>query len=446
MILPEVMLGLLHLCSLFFAVHAVMYSRSPQGAIGWAVSLLIIPLVALPAYLLLGRSKFVGYAKAGSGLALPLDDALQTCHRVLEPWQSPLPGSWPQLHRLNAQLHELQSTRSNDIRLLIDGAATFDAIFEAIQHARQTILVQFYIVRDDRIGRELRSRLIQKAAEGVRVYFLYDRIGSHGLPHTFLRTMETAGIQTAAFGSSRHLINPFQINFRNHRKLVIIDGATAFTGGLNVGDEYLGKNPRFGPWRDTHVKITGPSALDLQICFLEDWFWATGQTPALPWSPAPAREADQLVYTLKSGPADELEVCALLLIDAIASARKRFWVASPYFVPDHGILSTLQLAALRGVDVRILLPGMPDHLLPYLTSYTYYPSLRKAGVKVFRMKEGFMHQKVALIDDSLASVGTVNMDYRSLLLNFELTVFSPDRAFCMEVEAMLREDFSRSHP
>jgi len=250
-------------------------------------------------------------------------------------------------------------------------------------------------------------------------------------------------VRVEGFKTTRGRGNRFQLNFRNHRKLVIADGREALTGGLNVGDEYLGRSKRFGPWRDTDVRVRGPSVLAAQLAFVEDWYWATDEVPHLSWTPN-AFDSNQRALMLATGPADEAERCSLAFIRAVNSARSRLWISSPYFVPDLAVLTALQLAALRGVEVRVLLPCHTDHLLPMLSSFSYYESLASSGIELWSYQPGFLHQKALLVDDQLSAIGSINVDYRSFHLNFELVVMVADKGFAGQVEAMMNEDFARS--
>jgi cardiolipin synthase len=224
---------------------------------------------------------------------------------------------------------------------------------------------------------------------------------------------------------------------------VVIDGAVAFVGGHNVGEEYLGRGTKFSSWRDTHIRIEGPAVLPLQGIFCADWAWATGALPTIS-IPELSAVGKSDVLIVPSGPADPYERCTLLFLEAITRAQERVWIASPYFVPDESILRGLQLAAMRGVDVRVLLPEKADHLMVWLASFSYVPEVTAVGVKVYRYTEGFLHQKVFLVDDTLSAVGTANLDNRSLRLNFEVTALVYDRAFCGQVAQMLSADFARS--
>ncbi|MEN9576437.1 MAG: Major cardiolipin synthase ClsA [Verrucomicrobiota bacterium] len=435
-------LALVHGLGLLHAVHAVLKVRSPQGAIGWALALVSFPYAAVPLYWIFGRSKFIGYRHARPEADTPLDRVAAEAFAALTSLRADLLPDAPPA-KLRHSLPLFPATRGNAVTVLRDGAETFPALFDAIERAERYLLVQFFIVRDDRLGRELVQRLVARARAGVRVCFLFDEVGCHALPGGFFSELRAAGARVEPFRTTRGRGNRFQLNFRNHRKLLVADGRLALTGGLNVGVEYNGETARFGPWRDTHARVTGPAVQALQMPFVEDWHWATGEILALDWQPALAATPGMTVQVLATGPADDLDVCALTFLRLINSARRRLWLASPYFVPDPAVLAALQLAALRGVDVKVMLPDRPDHWLPYLSSFSYYDALDQAGIELHRYTAGFLHQKVALVDDDLASVGSINVDYRSFHLNFELALLVADADFARAVAAMLEADFGR---
>lgn len=434
----------LHAVGLLHALHAILYVRTSQGAIAWAISLATFPGLAVPLYWVFGRSRFHGYVKARRLGNLEINHiAWDVLNRVAE-FRPVLDNTEHQSLVAFERLAKLPCTKGNDIRLLVDGPAAFDAMFEAIGRAKRYIVLQFFIVHDDELGRELKRRLLEKAGQGVKVFFLYDGVGSHALPPSYISELRSAGVEMKPFRAKIGRKNRFQINFRNHRKITIVDGREAYVGGLNVGDEYMGRNPRFGPWRDTHVRIEGPAVQCLQVAFLEDWYWAVRQVPDLEWVPQAASREDRALLALPTGPADDVETCSLFFVHAINAACRRIWITSPYFVPDSAVQEALQLAVLRGVDVRILLPLKPDHVFVYLCAFWYVERMRRAGVKLYRYVPGFMHQKVMLIDDLAASVGTANLDNRSFRLNFELTVLALDKSFAADVERMLEHDFARA--
>ena len=267
------------------AVHAVMSVRTPQGSIAWAVSLVTFPYVSVPAYWVFGRDKFQGYVLARQN---ELDNLSSI---ILHANQNLAEVSVDGVHnsgavRLAETLARSPLTNGNLVELLIDGDATFNSIFAGIDAAQKYVLVQFYIVKDDTLGRQLQERLIAAADRGVNVLFLYDEIGSLGLSSAFRQKLISAGIDVRPFHTRKGLGNRFQLNFRNHRKTVVVDGKVAWIGGHNVGDEYVGADPTFGDWRDTHVRLEGPAAIGAQLAFVEDWRWASDSMPEnLNWVP-----------------------------------------------------------------------------------------------------------------------------------------------------------------
>ena len=443
--LPELIalvLSLLYLCGIIAAIDALLTARTPQGAIAWSLFLVMFPVLGLPFYLIFGGRKFSGYVNARRDENLPLQRKVQEVVAELpSTFQAEFKADESDLEVFERLAH-MPFLAHNQSRLLIDGEATFEAIFNGIRSAREYILVQFFIVKNDILGRQLQQALINKAKEGVTIYFFYDAVGCHALPSSYITALKNAGINTSPFsGSSHGGGHVFRINFRNHRKIVVVDGHTAYVGGLNVGDEYMGKHPRLTPWRDTHMEIKGPAVLAIQLAFQEDWYWMKHEM--LPVSiPQVCNETlSERVLVMPTGPADELETCSLLFSEIIHRAKKRVWIVSPYFVPDGAVISALQLAALRGVDVRIMLPENPDHKLVYLASFAFLEETVPVGIKVYRYVEGFLHQKVFLVDDNLAGVGTANLDNRSFRLNFEITILTYDSNFAVSVESMLKNDF-----
>jgi cardiolipin synthase len=436
--------GFIHFSGVVSALHAAVRTRTAQGAVAWSISLVTFPYVALPLYWVFGRGKFHGYVAARrSGdlhihdIAAALQERVEHGHRV------PLPPTAVS-QRVFERLAGMPFSHGNAIEVLKNGEAAFGAMFAAIDTAESYLLIQVYILRDDDLGRDLKTRLMRRAEEGLRVYLLYDEIGSHGLPRAFVRDLRTAGVEVRPFGTTQGPVNRFQLNFRNHRKILIADGRVAFVGGLNFGDEYLGRNAAMGAWRDTHLRAEGPVIQAIQLAFVEDWFWAARAVPELNWIPRSAPGGRYRVLALPTGPADLRDSCELFVLEALRSARRRVWIASPYFVPDEQIVSALELARLRGVEIRILLPQRADRMLVQMASFGYYPMAERTGIEFYRYLPGFLHQKVLLVDDDLAALGTANLDNRSFRLNFELSLVVWDEAFAGEVDAMLRADFALS--
>lgn len=427
------------------ALHALFTVRTSQGAVAWAVSLIFMPVLTLVPYLIFGRNKFSAYIKARRQVDMEMHSVTQSTN--WRSWIKEVIKDNPDQRYASIQafyqLTGMPLLANNKINLLINGQETFNALFVALRKAEKVVLMEFFIVNDDALGRALQHELIQCVKRGVQVYFLYDRVGSIRLPKRYVRTLKEAGVNVASFSTRASFINRFQWNFRCHRKITIIDGSTAFVGGLNVGVEYLGQKPPLSPWRDTHIELQGAIVTCLQETFAEDWYWANRTLPQLLFQTSFPKEGVACI-SIPSGPADDQETCSLFFIEALNSATKRIWITSPYFVPDEAVWSALRLAVLRGVDVRILLPSRKDHLFVYLASVLYSVEAVRMGIKIFNYTEGFVHQKVVLVDDDVAAIGSANLDNRSFRLNFEVMVLTISEAFNKEVEDMLIKDFAAS--
>ena len=417
---------------------AITTARTPQGSVAWVVFLVSFPPLAVPLFLILGRRRYPGYviARTDSARAVREIDAFGAAHPPHAP-VSPMA-------RAMEKLAHLPLVSGNDVDLLIDGEETFAAIFAAIDAAQRYVLVQFYILRSDGAGQALADRLKAAAGRGVTVRLLFDAVGSNALPRRFLNEMRAAGVDVVNPDEIRGPTSRLEINFRNHRKAVIVDGQTGFIGGFNVGDEYLGKSEKFGPWRDTFARVTGPIVAQMQLVFLEDWHFATRDLlEDLDWSPRRA-DADMNALILATGPGDATETGALFFFNAITSARTRVWLASPYFVPDIDILSAIKMAALRGVDVRILVPHVIDHKMPWLAAFGYFDEVMEAGAQVWRYDDGFLHHKAVLVDDEMFALGTTNLDNRSFRLNFEAMALIFDPRAAAAGKAMFEADLARA--
>lgn len=424
------------------AIEAILKTRTSQGAVAWSLSLILMPTVMLPLYWIFGRRKFRGYAKArriGKAGAQVPRRALQA-QQVAPQLDPPLNAA----QRVLGRIVQMPYTRNNALALLIDGEQIFAALFAAIDSAKHYILLEYYIVRDDATGCELRDKLIAKAQQGVVIYFLYDEVGSFQLGRHYINALRAGGVDIRSFHTTKGRRNRLQLNFRNHRKIVVVDGEVGIVGGSNIGDEYLGKHATLTPWRDTSVQIRGLAVHALQLTFLEDWYWACKQVPQLKWHMPIETEGSIEALVAPTGPADQMETCLLLFQQLTQNAKERLWIVSPYFVPDTSIIHALQLAALRGVDVRILLPEKPDKRMVWLSSFASLDEVQSTGVKVYRYQAGFLHQKVWLVDDDCALIGTANLDNRSFRLNFEIGVIANDRTFAAQVAEMLEQDFKHS--
>ena len=337
-------------------------------------------------------------------------------------------------------------TIGNSVEFLADGNETFDRIEEAIAEAKYHIHLEYYIFRPDRTGGRLLELLTRKAAEGVRVRLLYDAVGSASLSKSHLRPLVDAGGRAAAFMPLFSLRRPFGVNFRTHRKIVVVDDRVGFVGGRNVGDEYRVGDSEYGEWHDAHLRIEGPSVHRLQEIFAEDWIFATDEdlmVTAHCFTPF-ERPGHTRVHILDSGPDGGLGTIYRILFQAMVTAKKTVDIVTPYFVPDRGIQTAMENAAMRGVRIRILVPGKSDNPLVSWAARSYYKDLIPAGVEVYRFTPGMHHAKIVVVDGRWAYVGTANMDVRSFRLNFEVgtALYDPDLA--QQIEASFEADLERA--
>lgn len=440
-----------YVLGLLNAAHAIMNVRLSQSAIAWSVFLVTTPWVGIPAYWVFGRRKFNGYTNSLRRARAACEADISLMRKSLAPHVSSLPQPLTPLQSYASKFTPIPFVDGNAVRLLVDGEDTYASMLEAIERAREYVFLQTYILDDDASGRAFLAALTRARGRGVHVCLLYDDVGSFALTKGFLRDAERAGIHCAAFRTTKGPGNRFQLNFRNHRKILVVDGCVGFTGGLNIGDDQLGRNADLGPWRDTHVRIEGPAVKGLESSFLSDWFWATDE---LPYPSAPGHDSplDRVsppvgnvpVLTLSTGPADGIDICSLFIGALIDVARSRIWIATPYLVPDEPTLAALKSAALRGVDVRILVPAHSDHAILHFCSISFYEEFERVGVRIFAYREGFMHQKAFVFDDLVAGVGTANFDNRSFHLNFEVMAYVAWAPFVNDVAQMLARDFEAS--
>ncbi len=443
-ILAGILLPLVEFLGILTAVHAIMTVRSSQASIAWAVSLVTFPFLALPLYWILGRSRFSGYVEA---IRQGHDEHARQVEEILRRMKDEHRSSRDRMRNDFEVFENLNMGYpflcGNSVEILLNGEATFNRIFEDIDRAQEYILLQYFIVHDDELGRSLKSRLIAKAEQGLRIHFLYDEIGCHKLPRRYLRELRKSGIHVHPFHTTQGRGNRFQINFRNHRKITVIDGRIGYLGGHNVGDEYMGKSRRFGHWRDTHLRIDGPSVRHLQMSFMLDWYFAARTFIPAHWDRTATHTNGTDLLILASGPADRLDTCSLMFVLAIQSARDRIWISSPYFIPNEAVMAALRAAALKGVDIRIMLPLKPDHRVVYLAGFSFMAELDQPNIRFFRYEPGFLHQKAFVVDDRLAMVGTANVDNRSFRLNFEVSALGITQPFVDQVAEMLESDLSR---
>jgi len=418
---------LITLSVIFIGFVIFLENRHPTQTITWLIVLGSFPLIGFIFYLLFGRNyrkekmfRKKYFLDKQAFLTVEGEDDPRS-----EEKQSLLGQHQAKLFQLAQRLGNSPISFDTSTKVLANGEETFQHILNQLKRARHHIHLEYYIVRHDSIGQEIKDLLIQKASEGVKIRFLYDAVGSWQLSKKYINELRNAGIETVSFGPVKLPFLNNKFNFRNHRKIIVIDGTIGFVGGLNIGDEYLGRNKQIGFWRDTHLMLKGEAVRTLQLIFLQDWYYMTNHSflTAEYLSPQLDNKSHGGVQLIAGGPDNEWSVIKNIFFSMIASAEKSVWIASPYFIPDEDIFSAIKVAALSGVDVRLLVPNRPDKRIVFHASRSYFPELLEAGVKVYEYHRGFMHSKIIIVDDELASIGTSNMDMRSFHLNFEVNAF-----------------------
>jgi len=334
-------------------------------------------------------------------------------------------------------------TQDNDVEVFNDGEAKFNSLIQDLESAKDHIHFQYYIIRLDNLGKRLLEVLIRKAKQGVQVRVLYDAMGSRSLRKGHFNELIKHGGQVEAFFPAiLPLINP-RLNYRNHRKIVVIDGRIGYLGGFNVGDEYLGLKKKFGYWRDTHLRIEGSALHPIQTRFILDWNQASANQDIVyddKYFPIIPQKGSVSMQIVSSGPDSEWEQIKDGYLKMIFRAKKYIYIQSPYFIPDVSFLDALRIACLSGVDVRIMIPNKPDHIFVYWATYSNVGYLLKAGARIFIYENGFHHAKQIVVDDEVSTVGTANIDMRSFKLNFEVNAFIYDSDKSHELAELFEQD------
>lgn len=431
----------------FTAIVIILERRDPAKTLAWLLILIFLPIVGFVLYLTFGRQfrkrRMTKKKRVLNNYIYPLDAAFSE-GRIDFPWMT---KSKERLINLILNNAEFPVTLHNDVQILADGEAAFAAFIEAISAARQHIHLETYILRNDEIGAKISGLLKTKAGEGVKVRVIYDALGSRALSASYLSELREAGVKIEPFFPVRLTFLQNKINYRNHRKILVVDGEVGFVGGLNIGDEYLGRDPAIGRWRDNHLRLQGNAVYFLQRIFLQDWYFITKESlednfPCL--FPAEGYPGDKVVQITASGPDTHWETIMQVYYYAIATAQKSIYLVSPYFVPNESILTALQTAALSGVDVKILLPAKSDHKIVELAARSYLEELMETGVEIYLYQNGFLHSKLLMIDGLIASVGSANMDQRSFNLNFEVNALLYSEELTQRLERDFREDLLHS--
>ncbi len=433
-------------------VLAVARRRGVAGTLAWIFAILAFPFAGALAYLLLANPSVRRTTRRKRLTAHEVRAAIRT--RLGEGTPDHVAAELPPLAHgivhLAARLTSLPPSAGNEVELLVENRRAFQAIEAALLAARESIWAEYYIIQPDETGKRFLDVLADRARAGVEVRLLHDAVGSARMDAARVANLRAAGGRVAGFLPLNPLRRRWAIHLRNHRKVIVCDGTVGFTGGMNIGDEYSGSRHRrllrrgVGPWRDAHLAIRGPAVRDLAQTFAEDWTFATDERLLPPRRPPPVEGASSVVAVIPSGPDQEVNANALVYFAGVAGARARCWLTSPYFVPDEPMLRALESAALRGVDVRVLVPARSDVPLTRAAAWSYFPELVRAGVRVFEYRPAMLHAKTIVVDDVFGIVGSANVDVRSFSLNFEVGAAIVDRDFAAELEARFLADLADS--
>lgn len=426
----------------WWAILAVLRApREPRAMLAWVLALLFLPGLGPVFFFLLGEPKLERTRRRrrrrrqqlASSLSAKIE-AVRAAHAAHIPGN--LEHGISRLIYLATRVSDHHPTQGNAVTIFHDAEKTFAAIEAAVRAATHHIHMEYYIWNPDETGQAMAELVMAKAREGVHCRLLLDFIGCWSLTRDMVKAMRDAGVDVAFFMPVIPWRGRWSANFRNHRKIVVVDGRIGFTGSQNVGDEYRGRRTRLGPWRDTHMRVLGPAVHELQEVFVEDWNYATDEDVlADEYFPLTGAAGGQVVQVIPSGPDTRTQVMHQLLFAAIGAARRSVCVITPYFVPDAAMILAFQAAAYRGVRVQILVPTRNDQKITLWVARSYYPELLRAGVEMYEYDFGMLHSKVAIMDEAWALVGSANMDERSFRLNFELTAVLYDSALSGELYA-----------
>lgn len=438
------------------AVFTVLRSvRDISTTWAWLLVLLFLPVGGFILYLFAGRGLSAKRVRAiqteyrhGISAFVRLQQKQNARNRLLPAGVS-APAA-KELIALFLNTDQAPLLTNQQVDIFTDGTAKFRQLFADIDAAKRYVMVEYYTIYNDALGNELRQHLIAKAQAGVAVYVLYDAWGSLGASAKWWRPLVAAGGHAETYFSSRHLFLDFRLNYRDHRKIVVIDDQVGYIGGFNVGDQYVSRKPKFGFWRDTHLRILGDTVLALKVRFLMDWNATVGARDAIayaqsapaPTSATPGQNAMQIVA---SGPDSDAQQIKMGYVKLITGAAHSVWLQSPYLIPDDTVRDALVTAALAGIDVRVMIPNMPDHPFIYRATQYYAAQLTRAGVKVYHYQHGFLHAKTMVVDGKLASVGSANCDIRSFKLNFEVNAFLYDPALARRLSQIFEADQAHCH-
>jgi cardiolipin synthase len=422
----------------------LLTKKEPTSAVAWCLAVLLMPLVGALLFWFFGYNRVHRQVRRKRAHLAQYRESHPPRRREADRETASDPAA-PEIAQQALRAHAYPASAGNAVVLYHDTSDAYHALFDAVREAMHHVHLEFFSIHGDESGTRLLDLLAEKARAGVQVRLLLDAVGSLYLRRRAVRNLLEAGGKKAIFFPLNRLRSLVQVNMRNHRKIVVVDGRIGFTGGMNIGDSYLGKDPYFGYWRDTFLRIDGPAVAGLQRTFAEDWDFTTEEAlTGAAYFPDLPPAGDAVVQVATGGPDQSVNCIREIYFMGMVSARQRLWIASPYFVPDQGLLDALRLACYRGADVRLLTIHRPDHYLAFYAGRYYFTELLEMGIRVYLYRKGMMHSKFMLVDGSWGLVGSANLDIRSLRLDFEAGVILHSAAQVSEMEAAFERDLADS--
>ena len=443
---------ILYAIVLFFTVMRVIYdTRNSSKALAYIMFMFLVPVVGILFYFSFGVNyrKRKMYSKkiiANENLRLKIQSRLADYHNFIKV-SGLLTSGQTELSDFINNTIKSSLTANNSVTLLVNGEEKFSKLLESLKEAKHHIHIEYYIYENDRTGNEIADLLIKKTRDGVKVRFIYDDFGSHRINKNLLKRLKASGVEVAPFYKINLFLFASRINYRNHRKVVVIDGTISFVGGINISDKYRNDTKESGEiyWRDTHLQITGTASGFLQALFISDWNFCSNRSLEVtadffPQELNKEMISPDIVQIVPAGPDSEMSVLFYSLIKAISIAKKQILITNPYFIPGDSLVDALKVAAGSGINIKIIVPDKSDSKIVNAAARSFYSELLPSGVEIYRYQKGFVHAKTMVVDDDLSIVGTANMDYRSFDLNFEVNAIIYNKRLASELTETFEQD------
>lgn len=436
------------LFTIVLTIRIILDNKPPEVAIAWILAIYFLPYIGAGLYILSGvdwkRHKIMKQLPEKTFKTF-LGPILQRQKYFLQETSGSFDNDIVKTISIALQAGNSILTMNNNAKLYYEGVGFFEDLFRDLEGATDTIHMEFFIYRSDDLGRRIYEILRRKAEEGVVVKLLFDGVGCFNkMSWAFKRELKQSPIDARYFLDPMNVLSGRLLNYCNHRKIVVIDGEIGYTGGMNIGNEYITGGARFDRWRDTQVRLVGETVQLLQGVFLSDWFNSGGDAiQEARFFPVTTADHEALpMQIVVSGPDSDWNSLKKLFLHMVSNANRQVYIQSPYFIPDQSLINALETAALSGVEVNLMMTGVPDKRIPFWVAHTYFENLLKAGVNIYQYMAGFLHAKTMVVDDSIATIGSCNMDIRSFMIDYELNAFFYNTEIAQQLIAQFNQDIA----